>query len=1710
MQKPAFLSFILITALLISSISATITSVVYPQNRAFLETLDKNMPDNQLQQISDNNDIANTTSDVFAKNPWMLFESSKWKKFAQVTGNLAELVIGISTSSEAGYTDLENLIQNGNGRILRKLYTGNDVEAFVVGLPFNSIPLLMNIQKTAQSFRYVEPNRLVQTDLIPNDPQWSQQWAPKKIQADYAWNTTLGNSSVLVAIIDTGIDYTHPDLAYNYEPGGYDWVNYDDDPMDDHGHGTHCAGIVAAIINNSIGIAGIAQVRVMAEKCLNNEGFGDDADCAQAIIHAVDQGAKILSCSWGGSSSSIIHDAITYACSQGAIVMAAAGNTANSIEHYPAAFDEVMAVTATDSNDNPAGFTTFGEWVEVSAPGVAILSTIPGGVYLHASGTSMSCPHVAGVAALILSRFPDLTANQLRQAILYATDDLGPPGFDIYYGYGRINAKIAVEESVSEHDLVLWELITPPFVEPGGSGFINATVYNAGLADESEIHVQLLENGTAVDSEVISFLPKDSFANVSLAWNPETEGSHNLTVLIVPVMGETNLRFNSQCACVEVGFPLRVAVVDSDGCWDQHTISEVWEKLNRDWRYFGDQMIVIDYTSLAKLNISYNDISATRADVLFISCAEGREYTDEEIDAITQYVYEGHGLIATAGTLYSPWVPNNNKLAPLFGLNQNLHWDITNLDVLEVLDPEHPLFANFPTTYNLNGLALGTISEDGCWDSNELWDGQYIALGNEGLSSIVTYRGLVYISPYLEFIGYWQDPSISPPSLDHLQLFYNAMLWSNFQKPQHELVASLKTDSLAIVGEEAKVNAVVSNIGLNNETNVTLKIIVNGSTVHSEVIPNLFNGTTYTLEYSWIPSTLGKYNVTAFIQPNSGEDNVRNNIATMWVNVEPPIREKDVLLVADDDGGARTSLQEFQYALDNMGCSYYFWSEETRGSPSMDFISQFKLIIWTCGEASDMLDCVSTTDALRLINYAKQGGTVFLEGSWIAYWHSLDTDFRKYVMHANYKGLTWPWLGGTEGVRVTQRNQLAVWGFPEQAYWTDVPKTAQGITPAYGGVTILNYIDNPEPVTPPDHFPLPRVVDWGAMVISEQYDRHSTVLCPFPLYGLPESERNLMVKNVVNWLIPKEHELAVTITAFKDNFQDINCPAWINATVTNWGLTDETSIELQISINGTVVDTAIIPSLSVGSTYTLKHLWTPERIGAYDITAHVFPVLGEDALYDNTISSFVNVRHIVVALISNKDELENIIPFLDSVKIGYHIYSGNKYYDYSENIELLSAHRAVIMIKSWTQTTAKEYTTLKSYLSAGGNLLVTGDGCLLSDVFPTKIDAYMCDIVCANCSGLYLPIPPVGIIYITNNSHPITDGPFGKFDVGYTTTVKYTYCENATADTSRNAVAISKWLSSDCPADKIIATDLPSGKVVFWNGKGNTEWVLNEDCQKIFRNLINWFEFGLYHDLETSLYIPGMIQPGKPSTLNVTVCNSGYFDEHNVTLSLFIDGANVYSTEIDTLMKRTSYSFDYLWIPPSEGLYNITACTSAVPIELNQTNNMFSTFALAKHADIAITNVVLSKNFVGLGYPLRINVTIANLGNFTETFNITVYANATVIKTETMTLTNRSHTNLVFIYDTANLDKSTYTISACSEPLPDEIDNTNNLYSDRRVSITTPGDVNGDTFVNAKDAVALGMVFGNPSGNPNADIDDDGWVNAKDVIIIGAHFNEHW
>lgn len=351
---------------------------------------------------------------------------------------------------------------------------------------FGRLNQIMNSYRKDPGIEDVEQNYIVEVQRIPNDKYysttgaWSQSypdlWGIQKINSSYAWNTSIGSPSVIVADIDTGVDRNHEDLRDNMwvnakeipnngidddmngyvdDYYGWDWVNNDNDPMDDHGHGTHTAGTIAATGNNTIGVVGVNWAgKIMALKFLNSGGSGYLSDAVKALQYAADNGARISSNSWGSSgTSTMLDDAIQYAHDRGMTVVVAAGNSnSDALGFSPASSDMAITVAASDYNDLKASFSNWGQKIDVAAPGVNILSTRAavnpmctatrtiGTNYCVVSGTSMATPHVAGLAALLLSKDPSLTNEEIRQIIRTGAFDLGPQGKDRDFGYGRIDS----------------------------------------------------------------------------------------------------------------------------------------------------------------------------------------------------------------------------------------------------------------------------------------------------------------------------------------------------------------------------------------------------------------------------------------------------------------------------------------------------------------------------------------------------------------------------------------------------------------------------------------------------------------------------------------------------------------------------------------------------------------------------------------------------------------------------------------------------------------------------------------------------------------------------------------------------------------------------------------------------------------------------------------------------------------------------------------------------------------------------------------------------------------------------------------------------------------------------------------------------------------------------------------------------------------------
>ena len=328
----------------------------------------------------------------------------------------------------------------------------------------------------------VEPDSTGSVQFTPNDPSYLTdpsfglgQWGIRKAHVDQAWDVVRGSPSIIVAVIDTGIDAGHPDLLDVALPGiafltAPDPTCPAGSQIDDNGHGTHVAGVIAANGNNGIGIAGVAfGVKILPIKALDCQGAGLMSDVASGVTWATDHGARIINISLGSSAAqTTLQDAIRYATGRNVLVVASAGNcgllssrcTTLNEPQYPGAYPEVLAVGATDENDGHASFSNVGAYVGISAPGVRIYSTTPTyptmlsrtfGVtgYASFSGTSQASAFVAGIAALILGREPGLSVAQLIDRLRSTADDLGSLGTDAVFGAGRVNALRAVSSSTT-------------------------------------------------------------------------------------------------------------------------------------------------------------------------------------------------------------------------------------------------------------------------------------------------------------------------------------------------------------------------------------------------------------------------------------------------------------------------------------------------------------------------------------------------------------------------------------------------------------------------------------------------------------------------------------------------------------------------------------------------------------------------------------------------------------------------------------------------------------------------------------------------------------------------------------------------------------------------------------------------------------------------------------------------------------------------------------------------------------------------------------------------------------------------------------------------------------------------------------------------------------------------------------------------------------
>ncbi|WP_100398147.1 S8 family peptidase [Bacillus sp. FJAT-44742] len=312
---------------------------------------------------------------------------------------------------------------------------------------------MMEELKKEPEIKEVEPNYVFGQQInsaLPNDEFFGPyQWNLEMIQALEGWEISEGSENVTIAVLDTGVDPDHIDLAEKLVDG-FNAFTGNNDYEDHNGHGTHVAGIASAITNNVSGIAGVSWDNlIMPVKVLDDEGEGTLYELVEGITWATDQGADVMNLSLGDAHpSSMLHEAVRYAYDNDVMLIAASGNDNTNVPMYPAAFEEVLAVSAVNERGEKAIFSNYGDYMDVTAPGEHIPSTFLQDEYVFMSGTSMSCPHVAGLAGLVRSISPELTNEEVMELLRNTTEDIGPAGYDEYYGFGLINIERTLEQLI--------------------------------------------------------------------------------------------------------------------------------------------------------------------------------------------------------------------------------------------------------------------------------------------------------------------------------------------------------------------------------------------------------------------------------------------------------------------------------------------------------------------------------------------------------------------------------------------------------------------------------------------------------------------------------------------------------------------------------------------------------------------------------------------------------------------------------------------------------------------------------------------------------------------------------------------------------------------------------------------------------------------------------------------------------------------------------------------------------------------------------------------------------------------------------------------------------------------------------------------------------------------------------------------------------------
>jgi len=376
-------------------------------------------------------------------------------------------------------------------------------DLFIVAVPRGSERAVANQLARNPHFKFAELDHAVAPGLAVNDPYAGSQWHLGKIGAGAAWDSSQG-SGVTIAILDSGVDATHADLAGRVING---WNFYDNtaNTADVMGHGTKVAGAAAAATNNGMGVAAVAgQASILPIRVTDTAGYAYWSTLAQGITYAADRGARVANASFAASGSAAVQSAAQYMKNKGGLVFISAGNDGAQLATAPTA--ALITVAATDSNDARTSWSNYGDVVRLAAPGASIYTTVKGGSYAAASGTSFSAPIAAGVAALVMAAKPSLSSSAVETLLTSTAVDLGTAGRDPYFGHGRVDAAAALRAALASGALPDTQVPQVAITNPGAGATVSGLIPVDAVASDNVgvTRVELLVNGAVIASDTVA------------------------------------------------------------------------------------------------------------------------------------------------------------------------------------------------------------------------------------------------------------------------------------------------------------------------------------------------------------------------------------------------------------------------------------------------------------------------------------------------------------------------------------------------------------------------------------------------------------------------------------------------------------------------------------------------------------------------------------------------------------------------------------------------------------------------------------------------------------------------------------------------------------------------------------------------------------------------------------------------------------------------------------------------------------------------------------------------------------------------------------------------------------------------------------------------------------------------------------------------------